>query len=209
MGHGFLQRRRMDRAAAVIDVATVGVAEQLGDLRAQPSKQRCRVGCARAVRTVDNEAEPRQAASRDCLAQRRLVGRQRTRRLAGWSRARRLSGQLRSARHLGDRRAIAMRQPQIFETLHHGRLGDIVQLRAAWREQLDAVVVPRVVGGRDHRPCRSLELGCERHDRCGYDSEIGDVGTSCAQARGQRPSEGRTRLAGVAANDPSGSARAA
>ena len=100
-GHRGLQRRRMDRAAAVIDVAAVGVAEQLGHVRAEPAQQRGRMGCACPVRTVDNEAESGEAAPLDGLAQRGLVGRQRTGSVAGRSRARCLSSQLRSARHLG------------------------------------------------------------------------------------------------------------
>ncbi len=81
---------------------------------------------------------------------------------------------------------------------------DIVpELHAPGGEQLDAVVVKRVVGGRDHGRRHAAVSRHPGHGRCRQHPKVLDLDTGGGQTPGQSGGQGRARLPGVGTDDES------
>ena len=172
---------RMQRTAPDVDVVAVRPIEDRVHDGTQASKDLRREPRRRAVRAVDDERHPVE----------RAVGR-RHQMLQVPLPPHAVVGQ---AAELGDR---------------HGRFGEhrldlvlqvVGQLHPVAREELDAVVLGRVVRGGDDHTGRSLELhGEERDRRCGFDPGQDDVAAGRTDAVRQRLLQPDTRAPGVAAD---------
>ncbi len=75
------------------------------------------------------------------------------------------------------------------------------QLAAPGGEELDAVVGPRVVGGRDHRAGHAPGGAHPRHRRGGHDPEALGPGAAGGEPAGEGRLDAGTRRTGVAADD--------
>ena len=81
-------------------------------------------------------------------------------------------------------------------------LDRVVELEAVVVEDLEAVVVGRVVRRRDHDPGRELaRAGEEGEGRRGHDADLVDVGAQARRAGGDRRHEHVAGAAGVLADD--------
>ena len=145
LAHLVAQRLGRGRAALEVDVVAVGLDADLDHLGAQLPQRVGRHLVARAVGAIDDDA---QAVEADVARQRALgdtrcsaPGRSR----CAWR------GRSRSA---GASSSVGRRRHQRLD-LHLGLVGQLV---AVGVEQLDAVVVVGVVGGRDHH----AEVGAQR-----------------------------------------------
>ena len=81
-------------------------------------------------------------------------------------------------------------------------LGRIVELAAAGREELDAVVAERVVRGRDHRPGHGRGPRRGGHGRRGQHAEQLDVAPSAVSPATRAASSSGPTRRGVAADEP-------
>ena len=97
-----------------------------------------------------------------------------------------------------DAARLAVGRLQRIEFTLDRRLDLVGQLRAAGREELDAVVVERVVRRRDHRPHRTELLGDEGDHRRRHHTEPDDVDAFSGEAGAERGVEHRCGDAGVA-----------
>ena len=179
--HLALQGFGLGGATAFVDVAPVGFGVDDRHLRAQPLDDLRSPTRHGAVRAVQDHPQTRQGSGADRsdhgvgpTGVDHLVGGPGSEGFEGW-------------------KAV----PAPFD----GHLGGVVQLASAGTEHLDAVVRPRVVGGR-HDGTGDAVQGRQMGDsRRGDHTEACDGDPRLQEALGQRPFEGRTGHTGVASND--------
>ena len=176
------------RAAVVVDVAAVGLDSDLDDLGAQLPQRLGRHLVAGAVGAIDDDAQPVEAQ----LARQRALGEFDVAFLRAFdSRC--------TANCLGgDQQFGGVGVDQLLDLL----LGVVRQLVAFGIEQLDAVVVERVVRGRDH----DAEVGAQRARQHGdgrrrHRPEQKHVHADRGEARHERGLEHVAGQAGILADD--------
>ena len=128
--HGLRERVDVRGAAAVVDVAAVGLGREHLDVGAEPAEQRGRDLVGGAVGAVEQQPHAGQVERAEARLERRLVAVQRRVEAAHAARARGLGR--------------GVEQPL---DLQLGRVGELVAVAA---EELDPVVLVRVVRGRQH-----------------------------------------------------------
>ena len=174
----------MSRPALQIDVPAVGGGADDIDIEAEIRKQLRRDAERGAVGAIDDEA---------CAPQRRWIGQQvlqvreiRRRQVAGLH---------------GWRRAVVQRPRRVCDFRFYPPLELFRELLTAAREHLDAVVLERIVGRRNHGAERDVHGAREVRDGRRRQDAGGDDRRSChASAMCQFALDPDARLARVAAN---------
>src|SRR5439155_24639651 len=184
--HRPLQSLGMERPAAGVDVPAIGAGTDRQDAGAEPPEDARRHAIRRAVGAVEHDREPAEL-EREGPAEEVDVVRLRAR--------------------VGDEAADpgaprARRAVLALEALLDLVLPGVGELRALRGEQLDAVVLERVVGRAEHDSAVGAKPFREERDRRGREhADRVALGTGGQQPRHERGLEERSRQARVASDD--------